>query len=53
MNDNIVPFIETSPQAAPAELRDRMEEHGYLFFRNAVPHEVVLEVRRAVLELCN
>ena len=53
MSDNILPFIETSPQAAPAELHDRMEEHGYLFFRGAVPREVVLEVRRAVLELCN
>ncbi len=53
MQGNIVPFIESDAAASSNELRGRMEEHGYLFFRGVVPREVVLEVRRAVLELCN
>lgn len=50
---NYAPFIESDPQASEAELKARMQEYGYLFFRKLVPAEVILEVRRAVLEICS
>lgn len=46
------PFIESDADASTQELSAAMEEYGYLFFRGLVPEDVVLEVRRAVLELC-
>lgn len=49
---NYSPFIETDPQAGEAELKARLQEYGYLFFRKLVPAEVILETRRAVLDLC-
>ncbi len=46
------PFIESDSQAPAAQLRARMEQQGYLFFRALLPHEEVLKVRREVLEQC-
>lgn len=48
---NYVPFIESRPQSSPEELRARMDEYGYLFFRGLAPAEEVLTVRRDVLEV--
>lgn len=53
MSENILPFIETDPNASARELCAGMEKDGYLFFRGAVPADVVLDVRRDVLELCD
>ncbi|MBI2941167.1 MAG: phytanoyl-CoA dioxygenase family protein [Chloroflexi bacterium] len=36
----------------PDELRARLGEEGYLFFRGLVPQDDVLQVRRAILECC-
>jgi ectoine hydroxylase-related dioxygenase (phytanoyl-CoA dioxygenase family) len=49
---NIAPFIEADASAAPGVLQAQMEENGYLFFRSLIPGKDVLQVRRAVLELC-
>lgn len=49
---NYQSFIETDPQADTEELKSRLQENSYLFFRGLVPPEVVLETRRAVLEVC-
>lgn len=49
---NYSPFIESNIQDAAASLRARMKEKGYLFFRDLVPSEEVLHVRREALELC-
>lgn len=49
---NIVSFIEADASAEAGVLRTQMEENGYLFFRNLVPADDVLAVRRAILELC-
>ena len=45
-------FIESDASASVEELRAQMETNSYLFFRGLVPAEVVLNVRRQVLELC-
>lgn len=45
-------FIESNPQAAPDELRERMGKYGYLFFRSIVPADAILTVRRDILQLC-
>ncbi len=47
------PFSEADAARSAAELREQMEEDGYLFFRALVPEEDVLKVRRAVLEHLN
>jgi hypothetical protein len=49
---NYQPFIETDPQADTEELKSQLQANSYLFFRGLVPPEVVLEVRRAVLQIC-
>lgn len=36
----------------PEVLRQRLEENGYLFFRNLLDHEPLLNVRRQMLEIC-
>ncbi len=36
----------------PEVLRQRLEENGYLFFRNLLEHEPLLNVRRQMLEIC-
>lgn len=46
------PFIESDPAADPAELRAILDQHGYLFFRELIPGDDVLTVRRAVLSHC-
>jgi len=46
------PFIESDANADAAELRGRMEEKGYLFFRGLIPEEPILKLRREILELC-
>ena len=46
------PFIASDAAASAGELRARMDDQGYLFFRGLVPTELVLTVRRAVLEHC-
>lgn len=49
---NYFPFIESNPAAGEAALKSQLQENSYLFFRGLVPAEAVLEVRRAVLEVC-
>lgn len=51
MNDTLIPFIESNAQADNAALRAEMAERGYLFFRGVVTADVVMNVRRQVLEL--
>ena len=51
--DSLVPFIESDPTANPADLRQKMAVQGYLFFRHLVPADVILNVRRDVLTLCD
>ena len=47
-----LPFVEADASADAAELQAQMEEIGYLFFRNLLPDEAILPVRRHILELC-
>ena len=49
---NITPFIEADANAAAGVLQAQMQEDGYLFFRGLIPENDVLDVRRAILELC-
>ena len=49
---NMHAFIESDANASPQELQARMDEYGYLFFRNLVPADAILTVRRNMLELC-
>ena len=44
-----VPFVESDSRSSVADLRARMNEYGYLFFRHLIPTEEVLTVRRDVL----
>ncbi|MBA3943919.1 MAG: phytanoyl-CoA dioxygenase family protein [Herpetosiphonaceae bacterium] len=46
------PFVESDPNAGAGVLQGRMDDYGYLFFRRLLPADMVLEVRRHVLELC-
>ena len=46
------PFIESNLIEEESALRARLEEHGYLFFRNLLPADEVLDLRRDILELC-
>lgn len=46
-------FIESDASASAEELRAQMETNSYLFFRGLVPADIVLNVRRQVLELCD
>ncbi|HSH79580.1 MAG TPA: phytanoyl-CoA dioxygenase family protein [Herpetosiphonaceae bacterium] len=48
----VLPFVESDPSASAADLQARIDEAGYLFFRRLLPADMVLEVRRDVLELC-
>ncbi len=50
--ETLLPFQESKPDAGSAELRSRMDEQGYLFFRGIVPLDTVMTVRREVLEQC-
>jgi ectoine hydroxylase-related dioxygenase (phytanoyl-CoA dioxygenase family) len=45
-------FTISDPHAPADELRAQFDRDSYLFFRNLVPAEVVMEVRRDALELC-
>ena len=51
-----MPLRELSPANdlldRPDELRARLDRDGFLFFRGALPREVVMELRRAVLGRC-
>ncbi len=47
------PFIESDAYADPAVLCDTMRVNGYLFFRRLLPADVILQVRRDVLEFCD
>lgn len=50
--ETYTPFIESDALAPAEELRERMANEGYLFFRGLIPAEDVLAARRGVLELC-
>lgn len=50
--DRLLPFHESDTAAGAAELRARMDEQGYLFFRRLLPEQAVLDARRDVLEQC-
>jgi ectoine hydroxylase-related dioxygenase (phytanoyl-CoA dioxygenase family) len=45
-------FTISEPTESAEVLRARFDRDSYLFFRGLVPADVVLEVRRDVLELC-
>ena len=49
---NYQPLIETNPEADPDELRNKIQENSYVFFRGLIPAEKVLSIRRAVCEIC-
>src|SRR5262245_28641121 len=51
-SETLLPFVESDPGAGAARLRATMAEQGYLFFRRLVPADVVMDVRRDVLEVC-
>ncbi len=47
------PFVESQNFLnQPEVLRQHLEKHGYLFFRNLLDHESLLRVRRQMLEIC-
>ncbi len=47
------PFLESNGLlSSPAGLRKRLRTDGYLFFRDILPEERVLDVRRQILEIC-
>lgn len=47
------PFAESNDLLnSPADLRKRLRADGYLFFRDILPEEQVLDVRRQILEIC-
>jgi hypothetical protein len=47
------PFVESQNLLnQPEVLRQRLDENGYLFFRNLFDHEPLLNVRRQMLEIC-
>lgn len=46
-------FIESSPLLGDAErLRERARAEGYLFFRDLLPKDALLNLRRQMLEVC-
>lgn len=49
---NYYPFVESDPKANADDLRAQFHENSYLFFRGLVAPEKILQVRRAVLEVC-
>ncbi|MDA0322273.1 MAG: phytanoyl-CoA dioxygenase family protein [Verrucomicrobia bacterium] len=47
------PFVESNDVLDdPSALRKRLRKYGYLFIRDLLPREDVLNVRREVLEIC-
>ena len=47
------PFTESNALLNdPADLRKRLRTDGYLYFRDILPKEEVLDVRRQILEIC-
>lgn len=47
------PFTESNNLLGdPSALRKRLRDDGYLFFRDVLPKDEVLQVRRQVLEIC-
>ena len=50
-NEQIHPFVESNPRSRAATLRAAMAERGYVFVRGVVPQDIVLNVRRQILEL--
>jgi hypothetical protein len=50
---NFEPFEESTHLIAePRKLKQRADEKGYLFFRNLLPEDAVLQLRKEVLEVC-
>ena len=50
----MLPFVESNDLLDdPSGLRKRLRTDGYLFFRDILPREEVLGVRRQILEICN
>lgn len=53
MAEGFSPFcVSDDIRYSAADLKDRLAEDSYLFFRGLVPAEAVLQVRRDTLELC-
>jgi ectoine hydroxylase-related dioxygenase (phytanoyl-CoA dioxygenase family) len=47
------PFVESNDVLDdPSALRKRLRKYGYLFVRDLLPRDEVLEVRRQILEIC-
>ncbi len=50
---SLVPFEESTVLLnEPKKLRERAEKEGYLFFKNLLPKEAVMALRKDVLEVC-
>src|SRR5262245_55330356 len=53
MDSRCAPFVDsTSLLSNPEKLRAEMRENGYLFVRGLAPHEPLMQLRRAILEIC-
>jgi hypothetical protein len=47
------PFVDSSDVVNhPGKLRERLREDGYLFLPNLAPHDRLIQLRRAMLEIC-
>jgi len=53
MNQKYENFVEANQWLGQPEiLREKLQENGYLFFRQIVPRDVVLQARHDILEVC-
>ncbi len=51
--DNVRGFIDSRDIVAdPVALRQRAQEEGYLFIKGLLPRELILELRRQILQKC-
>jgi hypothetical protein len=49
-----IPFEDSTPLLSdPQALRERADADGFLFFKNFLPKEPLLELRRQILEVCD
>ena len=51
IKESYLPFVESDPNMEGPAMRAEMAERGYMFFRRAVPEDVIMNVRRQILEL--
>src|SRR5438093_671495 len=52
MNTSTLTFVDSTPLLhSPMELRTRADEDGFLFFKQFLPKEPLLELRRQILDI--